>query len=184
MPKLNISQAARQFEKDRSTIQRHIKDGKLSCEVDSNGHKRIDLAELIRVYGEPEHAAAVAAVLHTEAIPQCATPDTAAFFEEKISLLEQQIEVLRKEKEQERGEYKRREEILQAEKEKLWNQLEVHTRLLEDKREKPQEKQPSRLSQWGRLGLIGLNTVLVIMVLVLFMQLLGGDGWLPLPINQ
>lgn len=35
----------------RSTIQRHMKSGKVSCVIDDKGHKSIDVAELERVYG-------------------------------------------------------------------------------------------------------------------------------------
>lgn len=51
MAKLNISQAARATDKSRSTIQRHIKNGKLSVSHDTAGNVEIDTAELIRVFG-------------------------------------------------------------------------------------------------------------------------------------
>lgn len=35
----------------RSTIQRYMKTGKLSCQQDANGKKRVDIAELERVFG-------------------------------------------------------------------------------------------------------------------------------------
>lgn len=38
--------------KSRTTIQKHIKQGKLSCAQGTDGTKRIDASELIRVYGD------------------------------------------------------------------------------------------------------------------------------------
>lgn len=52
MAKLNISQAAKASGKSRSTIQRHIKSGKLSVSQDATGNIEIDTAELLRVFGE------------------------------------------------------------------------------------------------------------------------------------
>lgn len=52
MAKLNISQAAKASGKSRSTIQRHIKSGKLSVSRDTAGNIEIDTAELLRVFGE------------------------------------------------------------------------------------------------------------------------------------
>ena len=37
--------------KSIKTIYRHIESGKLSCVIDDNGRKVIDIAELVRVYG-------------------------------------------------------------------------------------------------------------------------------------
>lgn len=48
-----ISQAAKLYGKARSTIHRAIEAGRLSCSVRGDGVRVIDLAELIRVWGEP-----------------------------------------------------------------------------------------------------------------------------------
>lgn len=59
MAEVNISEAARLAQKGRSTIQRYIKDGKLSCGKDAQGNPVIDTAELVRVFGKlhtPESA--------------------------------------------------------------------------------------------------------------------------------
>lgn len=52
MAKLNISQAAKASGKSRSTIQRHIKNGKLSTSQGAAGNIEVDTAELLRVFGE------------------------------------------------------------------------------------------------------------------------------------
>lgn len=51
MATLNISEAARATGMHRVTLQKHIKNGKLSSTKDANGKPRIDVAELMRVYG-------------------------------------------------------------------------------------------------------------------------------------
>ncbi len=50
--KHSISAAHRITGKSRTTIDKHIKSGKLSCEQDANGNKVIDASELLRFYGE------------------------------------------------------------------------------------------------------------------------------------
>ncbi len=49
--KFSISAAARIVNRNRATLSRHIKDGKLSYELDSQGRKVLDAGELVRVYG-------------------------------------------------------------------------------------------------------------------------------------
>lgn len=51
-----ISQAAQLYGKARSTIHRAIESGRLSCSVRGDGLRVIDLAELIRLWGEPLHS--------------------------------------------------------------------------------------------------------------------------------
>lgn len=48
-----ITQAAQLYGKARSTIHRAIEAGRLSCTVRGDGVRLIDLAELIRLWGEP-----------------------------------------------------------------------------------------------------------------------------------
>ena len=48
---VSISEAARLAGKGRSTIQRHIKSGKLSASQDAAGNPVIDTSELCRAYG-------------------------------------------------------------------------------------------------------------------------------------
>ena len=50
---LTVPQAANLYRKHRSTIHRHIEAGRLSCSVRGDGHRVLDLSELIRCYGEP-----------------------------------------------------------------------------------------------------------------------------------
>ena len=147
MTKFNISQAAKNFDKDRSTIQRHIKQGKLSYDIDRVGHKVIDLTELIRAYGEPKHTAADTAVPPSKAMPQHAAPHTAAVFEEKIKGLEKQVEGL----EQDQEERKERESELRKEIERQLSIIDRQTLLIEDKREKAEDK-PNKVPKFVKMA--------------------------------
>jgi len=51
MALVSISEAARLTKKGRSTIQRHMKQGKLSISYDDTGASKIDTSELLRAYG-------------------------------------------------------------------------------------------------------------------------------------
>lgn len=52
---LTIPKAAKLYGKHRSTIHRHIESGRLSCGLRGDGTRIIEMAELIRCYGEPKH---------------------------------------------------------------------------------------------------------------------------------
>jgi hypothetical protein len=49
---VTINDAAPLTGKSVKTIYRHIENGKLSCVIDENGRKVIDISELIRAYGK------------------------------------------------------------------------------------------------------------------------------------
>jgi hypothetical protein len=85
MAKLNLSQAAKAVNKNRTTIWRHIKSGKLSADNNRDGLPFVDTSELIRVYGEIQPIATPSDKLK----PHEATPN----YEELIGV----IELLRKE---------------------------------------------------------------------------------------
>lgn len=48
---VTINEAANLVGKSIKTIYRHIESGRLSCVIDDNGRKVVDIAELVRVYG-------------------------------------------------------------------------------------------------------------------------------------
>lgn len=52
---LTIPQAAKLYGKHRSTIHRHIEAGRLSCGFRGDGTRVVEMAELVRCYGEPKH---------------------------------------------------------------------------------------------------------------------------------
>ena len=51
MSVVTINEASNLIGKSIKTIYRHIESGKLSCVIDDNGRKVVDMAELVRVYG-------------------------------------------------------------------------------------------------------------------------------------
>ena len=48
---VTINEASNLIGKSIKTIYRHIDNGKLSCVIDDNGRKMVDISELVRVYG-------------------------------------------------------------------------------------------------------------------------------------
>ncbi len=50
---LSISETARMWHMGRTTLQRAIREGKLSATIQLNGNKGIDTSEMVRVFGEP-----------------------------------------------------------------------------------------------------------------------------------
>lgn len=50
MAKLSVSAAARVYAVSRPTLQKHLKNGKISGEKDADNHWQIDTSELNRVY--------------------------------------------------------------------------------------------------------------------------------------
>jgi hypothetical protein len=52
MTLLSIAEAARVAGKDRSTINRYLKNGQISSVADTRGRQKIDTSELMRVFGE------------------------------------------------------------------------------------------------------------------------------------
>ena len=76
MAKVTISEAVGMTGVSESTIRRDIKSGKVSSEKDDKGHRRIDIAELQRVY-QVEHPS------------DRQTTDVAS--QEKIALLEDHV---------------------------------------------------------------------------------------------
>lgn len=99
MTKLNITQAAKAVGVSRKTMQRHIRLGKVSCEVDSKGHKLIDVSELVRVYGELKTDDSPSPVTQAGQKTQYDMSNVAPIFERQIRNLEEQVEELRKDKE-------------------------------------------------------------------------------------
>ena len=90
MSKHTISEAARLVGKHRSTIQKHIKEGKLAKIVDDEGNPYIETSELLRVY-QDIRAVDIDSNSDTSTNLQAATPSSTA----KIEELETQLELER-----------------------------------------------------------------------------------------
>ena len=53
MAKIGVTEASRRFDKSRTTIYKYIHNNQLSTSEDHEGNTVIDVAELVRVFGEP-----------------------------------------------------------------------------------------------------------------------------------
>lgn len=82
--KVSISEAAKLVGKDRKTLYRYIKEGRLSATDATSGMRQIDVAELIRVFGALQPAGDKRDSGETVAMSQVATPN----LEAKLASLE------------------------------------------------------------------------------------------------
>ena len=90
MAQLSISAAARAAGKDRGTIQRYIKNGKLSVSRDAAGNTVIETAELLRVFGALTGTGSrAAAVQHVAASAESGSVQHV--LEATLELLKQQL---------------------------------------------------------------------------------------------
>ena len=95
MALVSVTEAARLTGKNRATIHRYIKQGKLSQISDVTNTKKVDTSELIRVFGS-----LTATPLQNDAMQHDTTPKTdqsVALLQQKIALLEQLLESKNKE---------------------------------------------------------------------------------------
>jgi hypothetical protein len=90
MTKISISEAARLTGKPRSTLHRHIKNGKLSKEQDGMGHPVLNIAELERVYGAIQKHY----MSQTAQKGQPATGQTGAMDREELAVLRREVVLL------------------------------------------------------------------------------------------
>lgn len=102
---LSISEAARTWRMGRTTIQRAIREGRLSAAIQLNGSKGIDTSEMVRVFGEPcidtsnepdsDTGQKVSSVrpmqVDTETTSQHDAPQAVAALQAQIRLLEAQL---------------------------------------------------------------------------------------------
>jgi hypothetical protein len=132
MAKISISEAARLTGKNRTTLHRHIKSGKLSKFLDNDNAPLLDTSELMRVYPTfkaPVAAQQVAGVLQSNSKQQLATGDATAEIELlklKLQHAEEKIAI----EEGRRHESERREREAKEEVNRLLNIVEKHTYLL------------------------------------------------------
>ena len=102
MARLTIKESVAIAPVSESTLRRDIKSGKVSSEKDDRGRRRIDTAELARVYGQLTHATQSTDIeMNTVDTPNNGTlnsndtPDTHTDNPKVVSLLENQIADLR-----------------------------------------------------------------------------------------
>ncbi len=159
MTKLNISQAAKVAGVARVTVQRHIKQGKLSCEVNGQGQKLIDTSELVRAYGELQPLDTSDTVKYSSTKIQHEAP----LLQQRISDLERQIKVLEElstGKDSQIDDFKKREEKWDIERDKFWQELTTKNLMLEDLREREKEVEKPSSDRWLVWGL-GIFTLII-----------------------
>lgn len=88
--RLKITEAAKIYQIARTTIYKRIKEGKLSVDTD----KRIDLSELMRVFGAIPSQLQKQTTLSTVAVePVSLQSDTTLLLQERIATLEKELAV-------------------------------------------------------------------------------------------
>lgn len=93
MALVSVTEAARLTGKNRATIHRYIKQGKLSQSIDATGSKKVEISELLRVFGTI--SASPATTLQCDAMQHDATVENelpVAALQQKIAMLEQLLE--------------------------------------------------------------------------------------------
>ena len=98
MALVSVTEAARLTGKNRATIHRYIKQGKLSQSIDATGSKKVETSELLRVFGTI--SASPETTLQCDAIQHDATVENelpVAAMQQKIAMLEQLLESKNKE---------------------------------------------------------------------------------------
>lgn len=132
MAKISISEAARLSGKNRSTLHRHIKSGKLSKYLDDDNNPLIDTSELARVYSSFKVPVALqhdANMMKSNSVHHLATPNATAeidILKLKLHHAEEKIAI----EEGRRHESERRERETKEEVTRLLNIVEKHTYLL------------------------------------------------------
>ena len=93
MAQLSIAAAARAAGKDRGTIHRYIKSGKLSATKNASGHTVIETAELLRVFGalEDNGEKTKKAAAKNNIVQHVENSSTQHFLEATLELLKQQL---------------------------------------------------------------------------------------------
>ena len=128
MSYLSISEAARQWGISRQTVYNRLNQGELSVSKDSQGNTQIDVAEMVRVFGEPstrqesikqpseeQQTISLSQEIQIERVKREAAEDRANYFHEHIRSLEAKIERLEhREDERERREQERENRLLLA----------------------------------------------------------------------
>ena len=158
MAKISISEAARLTGKNRSTLHRHIKTGKLSKDSDDEGNPVLDTSELARVY--PSFKVPVAkqhppVVLQSNSKQQAATPYETSYATVEIELLKLRLQNAEEKitiEESRRREAEQREREAKEEINRLLGIVEKHTYLLAASQapEEVPSEQP-RTGWWKRL---------------------------------
>ena len=144
--KLNKYQAAKAARISRTTLDRHIKEGKISVGKDGTGKIVIDVAELERVYNEVD----INGTSQNVADEQNETSNDNKTVHPELEILREYLDRMENDRERERGQLESVIEDLRKDRDH-WRQQ--ATALLTDQREKALEQGKSetfraRLARW------------------------------------
>lgn len=112
--KYSISAASRLTGKSRTTLTKHIRQGKLSCELDDTGAKLVDVSELMRVYGDDFNLDVEEGVSPSQSAASKALPRAEQGVQQTLHSVQLQLDLLTKERERERQQYQQQVEHLQS----------------------------------------------------------------------
>lgn len=144
--KLNKCQAAKAAGISRTTLDRHIKEGKISVGKDGTGKIVIDIAELERVYNEVD----ISGTSQNVAGEQNETSNDNKTVHIELEILREYLDRMENDRDRERSQLESVIEDLRKDRDH-WRQQ--ATALLTDQREKAQEEKPAngfrvRLAKW------------------------------------
>lgn len=95
MSQVGIVEAARLAGKDRKTIYRDIKSGRLSATIGPSGTRQVDTAELMRVYGDLHHTGPGGKDGATPRAETTEAPDQTTELRLRLAAAEAELEQLR-----------------------------------------------------------------------------------------
>ena len=153
MPSFTLADAARIAGVSRPTIYRMVSEGKLSATVDAKGHKRVEASELKRVFPAADFETG-----ETGAPVRTRQTETAQdkVLEVELRGARELLEVTR--------------QALQAEREekaRLLGVVEAQTRMLEDRRAKPET--PPAQTGLGGVGWFAAGILAAVLVVIVFL---------------
>jgi excisionase family DNA binding protein len=152
MALVTLSEAARLAGVSRQTIYRKAASGELSTVRQEDGSKGVDTSELARVFGNLRTPETVSETVTSDTVRQAVTGPDSAVLQAQLDAAHQVIAA-----------QEARITDLQADKAKLWEQVEGQRLLLEHK---PQEQQGSRFIEYivaAAIVLVALTGIVVLL---------------------
>jgi len=137
---LNKYQAAKAVGVSRTTLDRHIKQGKLSTGKDGRGRIVINMAELERVYKKVD----IGTPSNTVASQQSETVTVDSVLQQELNAVREKLDTIEIERSRERKQLQEVIDDLREDRDHWRDQAKQATALLEDKRERKPEPRPKR----------------------------------------
>jgi vacuolar-type H+-ATPase subunit I/STV1 len=145
---LNKYQAAKSAGISRTTLDRHIKQGKISIGKDGRGRVVIDVTELERVYGRVDKEKTFRSVTDR----QVGTGNMDSVLSQEINTLRERLSDMENERSRERRQLQEVIDDLRDDRDHWRDQAKKATALLEDKRERKPVARPKRGGLFSLFG--------------------------------